>query len=87
MKIEDLDHRQREVVDAIGNSDEGVLVLGGAGTGKTTTALWTARTYLETSAEIPARRVLFLTFSRSAVSQIMGRSLGCFQVPTIESKY
>ena len=76
MKIEDLDHRQREVVDAIGNSDEGVLVLGGAGTGKTTTALWTARTYLETSSEIPARRVLFLTFSRSAVSQIMGRSPG-----------
>ena len=76
MKIEDLDHRQREVVDAIGNSDDRILVLGGAGTGKTTTALWTARTYLETSSEIPARRVLFLTFSRSAVSQIMGRSPG-----------
>ena len=78
MNLDDLDHRQREVVDAIVTSDDRILVLGGAGTGKTTTALWTARTYLETSSEIPARRVLFLTFSRSAVSQIMGRSPGVF---------
>ena len=82
MKLDDLDLRQREVVDAIVTSDDRILVLGGAGTGKTTTALWTARTYLETSSEIPARRVLFLTFSRSAVSQIMDRSPGVFSGST-----
>ena len=76
MKLEDLDHRQREVVDAVSTSDDRIIVLGGAGTGKTTTALWTARTYLETSTETPAPRVLFLTFSRSAVSQITSRSPG-----------
>ena len=76
MKLEDLDSRQREVVDTVATSDDRVLVLGGAGTGKTTTALWTARTYLEASMEIPAPRVLFLTFSRSAVSQITSRSPG-----------
>lgn len=76
MKLEDLDHRQREVVDAVATSDDRIIVLGGAGTGKTTTALWTARTYLETSTETPAPRVLFLTFSRSAVSQITSRSPG-----------
>ena len=76
MRLEDLDSRQREVVDAVVKSDTKVLVLGRPGTGKTTTALWTARTYLETSDEKPAPRVLFLTFSRTAVSQIMARSPG-----------
>ena len=76
MKLEDLDQRQRAVVDAVISSDDRVLVLGGAGTGKTTTALWTARTYLETSSGIPMPRVLFLTFSRAAVSQIVSRSPG-----------
>ena len=76
MKLDDLDHRQREVVDTVATSDDRIIVLGGAGTGKTTTALWTARTYLETSTESPAPRVLFLTFSRSAVSQITSRSPG-----------
>ena len=76
MKLDDLDHRQREVVDTVVTSDDRIIVLGGAGTGKTTTALWTARTYLETSAETPAPRVLFLTFSRPAVSQITSRSPG-----------
>jgi DNA helicase-2/ATP-dependent DNA helicase PcrA len=76
MKFEDLDCRQREVVEAVLSSDAKVLVLGGPGTGKTTTALWTARAYLETSRGVPAPRTLFLTFSRSAVSQIMSRSPG-----------
>ena len=76
MRLESLDSRQRDVVDAVVNSDDKVLVLGGPGTGKTTTALWTARTYLETSDEKPAPRVLFLTFSRTAVTQIMSRSPG-----------
>ncbi|MDE2838676.1 MAG: UvrD-helicase domain-containing protein [Chloroflexota bacterium] len=76
MRLEDLDERQRGVVDVVASSDDRVLVLGGAGTGKTTTALWTARTYLETSSETPLPRALFLTFSRAAVSQIVSRSPG-----------
>ena len=76
MRFDDLDCLQREVVDAVVKSDDKILVLGRPGTGKTTTALWSARTYLETSDEKPAPRVLFLTFSRTAVSQIMTRSPG-----------
>ena len=81
MKLEDLDQRQRAVVEAVISSDDRVLVLGGAGTGKTTTALWAARTYLETSSGIPMPRVLFLTFSRAAVSQIVSRSPGVLSGP------
>ena len=51
-------------------------MLGGPGTGKTATALWTARAHLETSSKKPVQRVLFLTFSRSAVSQIVNRLPG-----------
>ena len=76
MRLEDLDCRQREVVDAVVKSDDKILVLSRPGTGKTTTALWSARTYLESSDEKPAPRVLFLTFSRTAISQIMTRSPG-----------
>jgi DNA helicase-2/ATP-dependent DNA helicase PcrA len=76
MKRDDLDCRQREVIEAVLQSDARILVLGRPGTGKTTTALWTAREFLEASPGVPAPRVLFLTFSRSAVSQIMSRSPG-----------
>jgi len=66
----DLTPRQREVVE----SNEGfVLVLGGAGCGKTTTALWTARAEL-LRADDPSARIAFLTFSRTAVDQISSRS-------------
>ena len=75
MKFEELDCQQRKVVDAVVDSDASILVLGGPGTGKTTTALWSARAFLETFKETPPR-VLFLTFSRSAVSQITRRSPG-----------
>ena len=76
MRIDDLDSRQRDVVNTVLHSNDKLLVLGGPGAGKTTTALWSARTYLEASSENPAPRALFLTFSRSAVSQIMSRSPG-----------
>lgn len=74
MNLEDLDCRQRQVVDAVLGSDSSTLVLGGPGTGKTTAALWAARGYLEQAQG--TSRVLFLTFSRSAVAQIMTRSPG-----------
>ena len=74
MKFEDLDCRQRQVVDAVLGSHSSIIVLGGPGTGKTTAALWSARAFLER--EGPTTRVLFLTFSRSAVSQVMTRSPG-----------
>ena len=76
MRIDDLDCKQREVVAAALHSNDRVLVLGGPGTGKTTTALWTAHTYLDASNEESPPRVLFLTFSRTAVSQIMRRAPG-----------
>ena len=76
MNMGDLDQHQQEVVDTILNAEGTVLVMGGAGTGKTTTALWTARSYLEQSADIHKPRILFLTFSRSAVKQITTRSPG-----------
>jgi len=50
------------------------LVVGGAGTGKTTSALWAARSALEADETRPWERVLFLTFSRTAVEQIAARS-------------
>ena len=74
MKFEELDCRQRRVVEAVLGSDSSTLVLGGPGTGKTTAALWAARAYLDQTE--PSARVLFLTFSRSAVAQIMTRSPG-----------
>jgi DNA helicase II / ATP-dependent DNA helicase PcrA len=58
-----------------------LLVLGGAGTGKTVTAAAAARAHLmrrdATAGGGASRdRVLFLTFSRTAVSQILNRSKG-----------
>jgi DNA helicase II / ATP-dependent DNA helicase PcrA len=70
MDESDLTPRQREVVEA---AEDLVLVLGGAGCGKTTTALWTARAEL-LRADDPSARVAFLTFSRTAVDQISSRS-------------
>lgn len=70
MKRGDLSEQQRAVVDA---TSDHVLVVGGAGTGKTTTALWAARTELEREGN-EKKRVLFLTFSRTAVDQIAARS-------------
>lgn len=74
-----------EQLDVIHAADPVLLVLGGAGTGKTTTAAVAARTHLErrSSSGISRRtpqssavssRVLFLSFSRASVSRILERS-------------
>jgi DNA helicase II / ATP-dependent DNA helicase PcrA len=68
---EDLTPEQREVVEA---TEATLLVGGGAGTGKTTTALWASRVEITRPDNPPYRRVLFLTFSRTAVAQILARA-------------
>jgi len=80
--------------DVIESTAPVLVVLGGAGTGKTTTAVAAARRHLEDADErlalrrraahqagrrtrLPApERVLFLSFSRTAVAQIIDRSPG-----------
>ncbi|CAM5242653.1 AAA family ATPase [Streptomyces hirsutus] len=80
---------QRDVIESTAPI---LVVLGGAGTGKTTTAVAAARRHLEDADErlalrrrtahqsgrrtrLPApERVLFLSFSRTAVAQIIDRS-------------
>lgn len=74
MNPAELSPEQRLVVDTVARGDGRLVVLGGPGTGKTTTALWAARSYLERHNEAARRRVLFLTFSRSGVGQIAARS-------------
>ncbi|MGW7519532.1 UvrD-helicase domain-containing protein [Streptomyces sp. NPDC054796] len=81
----DPDDVQQQVIDA---TDPVLLVLGGAGTGKTSTAAAAVRAELERQdlerSAHPSRtgRALFLSFSRAAVSQILDRSaniLGSYQ--------
>lgn len=81
------DLAQQQVIDA---DDPVLLVCGGAGTGKTTTAAAAVRASLElidgqhaasavvrsSSARRPAARALFLSFSRASVSQIIDRATG-----------
>lgn len=68
---DDLTDAQKQVVES---EDHLIVVRGAAGTGKTTVALWHAGHYLRQPDTLPWRRVLFLTFSRSAVSQLMSRA-------------
>ena len=68
--IPELSPTQQQIV---GSTASTLVALGGAGTGKTTAALHAARTELEDRAE-PHQRVLFLTFSRTAVGQILDRA-------------
>src|SRR4051794_21656015 len=68
-------------VDVCESEAPTLLVLGGAGTGKTVTAAAAARGHLVrrdavASANEARDRVLFLTFSRTAVTQILARSKG-----------
>lgn len=75
--FEQLTPEQRAVADSRART---IIVRGGAGVGKTTTALWTARRELtdhgELARPVSGRRVLFVTFSRTAVGQIRSRAGG-----------
>jgi DNA helicase-2/ATP-dependent DNA helicase PcrA len=51
-----------------------IVVLGGAGTGKTTTAAAFVRNELERASTDDVSRALFLSFSRAAVSQVVDRT-------------
>jgi DNA helicase II / ATP-dependent DNA helicase PcrA len=75
--FDDLTPEQQHIADL---TQDTALILGGAGVGKTTTALWAARRDLTqhggNDRATPGRRVLFVTFSRTAVAQIRSRSGG-----------
>jgi DNA helicase-2/ATP-dependent DNA helicase PcrA len=60
----------------INTEAELTVVLGGAGTGKTTCALAAASAHLERMRTSPTQRVLFLSFSRASVSRIADHSQG-----------
>ncbi|GIF48184.1 DNA helicase-2/ATP-dependent DNA helicase PcrA [Asanoa ferruginea] len=73
---------QRKIIDS---GDPVLLVCGGAGTGKTTTAAAAVRAHLERvdreraaavsgRGRLPVARALFLSFSRSSVAQILDRT-------------
>jgi len=69
--------KRKAVIDAEGH----VLVLGGPGAGKTTLALLKAKPVLATLK--PGQKVLFLSFSRAAVQQILAR---CREVLTRDER-
>lgn len=71
MRWDDLTCEQKRIVTA---SEPRVVVFGGAGSGKTTVALWSARHFLLSPDAKPWHRTLFLTFSRTAVREIARRS-------------
>ena len=68
--IPELSPTQRQIAESIAPT---LLAFGGAGTGKTTAALCAARQELQERAG-SHHRVLFLTFSRTAVGQILDRA-------------
>jgi DNA helicase II / ATP-dependent DNA helicase PcrA len=73
MTFEARGDEQRKVIDTEADL---TVVLGGAGTGKTTCALAAAGAHLERIRTSPAQRVLFLSFSRASVSRIADHSQG-----------
>ena len=68
--IPELDSTQEEIVRSTAPT---LVAFGGAGTGKTTAGLLAAQRELDERAEAH-QRVLFLTFSRTAVGQILDRA-------------
>ena len=76
MSIE-LDKKRQNFLDADGH----LLVLGGPGTGKTTVALLKAKTLFPNL--LPGQKLLFLSFSRDAVRQVLA---GCRGILTAEER-
>lgn len=76
MAIE-LDEKRQSILDAKGH----ILVLGGPGAGKTTIALLKAKTLFPRL--LPGQKLLFLSFSRSAVRQVLK---GCQELLTAEER-
>lgn len=68
MLIDICDKRQ-SILDGKGS----LLVTGGPGSGKTTIALYKAKKFINESRDV-SQRVLFLSFSKSAVAQILQKS-------------
>src|SRR5260370_16840448 len=73
----EIGEKRQGVIDAVGH----VLVLGGPGAGKTTLALLKAKPLLARLK--PGQKVLFLSFSRAAVQQILAR---CCEVLTRQER-
>src|SRR5262249_35744206 len=73
VKFDDLTEDQRKAATSTARR---TVVLGGAGSGKTTVALWCARLVLERESRQSWHRALFLTFSKAAVGEISGRATG-----------
>lgn len=71
MNWDDLTAQQRE---AVCSDAPRLLVTGGAGSGKTTVALWCARRQLERESTPPWSRALFLTFTKAAVGELSART-------------
>jgi DNA helicase-2/ATP-dependent DNA helicase PcrA len=67
----ELTESQRPAYEA---TEHRVLILGGPGTGKTAIALLMARRILDEEPPGSVRRVLFLTFSRSAATELLQRA-------------
>lgn len=66
--------RGREQLAVVRSGAPLTVVLGGAGTGKTVSALAAARAHLERAGADPLERVLVLSFSRASVARIIERS-------------
>jgi DNA helicase II / ATP-dependent DNA helicase PcrA len=73
----ELDDKRQAILDAEGH----ILVLGGPGSGKTTIALLKVKTIFPTL--LPGQKLLFLSFSRAAVRQVLTR---CRAILTAEER-
>ena len=72
--LDGLNEQQRRAVTHQGGP---LLVLAGAGTGKTRTLVARAA-WLRGSQGVPASRILLLTFTRRAASDMLARAAACF---------
>jgi len=71
LTYDELNDKQKEVVNS---DDESILVTGVPGSGKTAVAIIKAQKFIEKHTLKDYQKVLFLTFSRAAVFQLLSRS-------------